>query len=119
MDYTIREHYAERAGHHFDLHLQTGLDAFESWAIPKGMPKPGERHLAIRTSEHTTEGAHTSGRIPEGYGKGITGIVDEGEYVLISGRDGNRFIRLLGPNYGGSYHLKHWTGNRWLIWREQ
>ena len=120
MEFVIRIHQADRAGLHYDFHLQmdpqTGV--FESWAIRKGLPNKDVQHLAIRTQDHTTEGAFTSGTITGGYGKGTTSVTDSGEYVLLSRSPGRRKIRLLGNVYRGDYSLYHtpnYGKNTWLI----
>ncbi|MBU1067130.1 3'-phosphoesterase [Patescibacteria group bacterium] len=114
-EFVIRIHHAERAGLHYDLHLNG-----ESWAIPKGMPsKPGIKHLAIATAYHSPEQARFEGTIPKGqYGAGTTEIVDEGEYILINQTPSSMFFQLHGDMYTGNYYLRHWKGSHWLLWHQ-
>jgi len=119
MNFIVRLHEAERAGPHYDLHLQVDEDVYFSWAIPKGIPARASegQHLAIRTQDHSTECAHTEGIIAQGYGKGTTQVIDEGEYIPIS--DGKvKEFRLLGNIFQGTYLLIHWEGNKWLMRRK-
>lgn len=113
-EFVIRLHHAERAGTHQDLHLDG-----ESWAVPKGVPtRINVRVLAIRTAYHSPEQARFIGRIEEGYGKGTSEVIDDGEYVMISESDNHRYFNLLGNEYRGGYYLRHWKGNYWLLWRK-
>lgn len=117
MEFVLREHQADRAGHHFDFHLQTDprADIFESWAIRKGLPPTGVQHLAVKTYDHISETAFADGIIKSGYGKGTTHVVDSGEYLLLPSRSNARRVRLLGSIFRGDYTLYHWKGNQWLI----
>jgi bifunctional non-homologous end joining protein LigD len=118
MEFVVRLHEALRAGPHADFHLQTDEYVYDSWAVPKGVPtQPGVKRLAIKTADHTTEGAYTEGRIEEGYGKGVTWIEDEGEYRLTGRTPDFRKVQLMGLIYHGTYYMHHMDGNQWLIWK--
>lgn len=55
------------------------------YALPKGLPKTGERTLAIENEPHTVDGF--SGVIEEGYGKGVkTLLADETVVLKIKGK---------------------------------
>ena len=113
--FVIRLHHAKRAGTHHDLHLDG-----ESWAIPKLMPTQiNRRVLAIKTAHHTPEQARFSGTIPEGsYGAGESEVVDEGEMIIIDRKPGSIFFQLHGSMYTGNWYLRHWEGNKWLLWHK-
>ena len=112
-EFVIRLHRAKRAGTHMDLHLDG-----ESWAIPKLMPTQiNRRVLAIKTAFHSPEQARFEGTIEEGYGAGESEVVDEGECVFIDRKPGVVFFQLHGIYYAGNYYLRHWEGNKWLLWR--
>jgi len=113
--FVIRHHEALRAGTHHDLHLD-GL----SFAVPKGVPTTvGVRVLAIKTFYHSPEQARFEGTIAEGYGKGTTYILDEGELQVIEQRPDLIHFKLLGETYRGNYYLKHWRNNQWLLWKQR
>ena len=116
-EFVIHEHEAERAGLHHDLRLEVG-NVMESWAIPKGIPTTtGIRRLAIKVADHPIGYKNFEGRIEEGYGKGDVRIWDMGEYTLISGDEDSRFVNFRGDKVAGNYHIRHWEGNKWLIWK--
>jgi len=112
--FVIRRHEAKRAGLHWDLHLDG-----ESWAVPKGIPTQiNRRVLAIKTTHHTPKEAHFEGEIPAGqYGAGTSEVQDEGEMTMISSGPEHRFFQLRGELFEGNYYLRHWKGNKWLLWR--
>jgi len=117
-EFVVRRHHALRAGLHDDLHLGTN-GVFLSWAIPKLMPtRVNVRVLAIRTAEHSSEGARFTGTIPKGqYGAGETEVLDEGELVMISHSPNHYFFHIMGDLYRGYYYLRHWKDSKWLLWR--
>lgn len=55
VKYVIQEHFAKRAGRHYDLRIKYPFkNLAASWAIPKvHFPdNPGEKVLAVRTQDH-------------------------------------------------------------------
>ena len=62
---------------HLDLRLGTPELGLQSWAVPKGMPHPGEKRLAVPQPVHSYDYKNFEGEIPEGYGKGtvLPGLV--------------------------------------------
>ena len=114
--FIVRIHEAERAGLHFDLHLESSPDRYESFAVPKGLPKLNEgQRLAIKTTEHLETEASFEGIIASGYGKGETHIIDQGAYVPIDETVTRRLFNLQGNVFRGNYLMIHWTGNKWLL----
>jgi len=113
--FVIRLHHAKRAGIHHDLHLDG-----ESWAVPKLVPtQVNRRVLAIKTAYHTPSQARFEGTIPTGqYGAGESEVTDEGEMQVISSSPKYIFFKLMGDIYRGNYMLRHWEGNKWLLWRK-
>ena len=112
-EFVIRLHRAERAGTHHDLHLDG-----ESWAVPKGVPtRINIRVLAIKTAYHTPEQARFTGRIEKVYGRGVSEVVDDGLLTIISSSPTLVSFQLHGELYRGDYYLRHWKGNKWLLWR--
>ena len=113
-EFVIRQHRAERAGLHWDLHLNG-----ESFAVPKGIPlTTGTRVLAVRTSYHTPEQARFTGEIKEGYGKGVSEVIDEGKMITISESPKHKFFQLRGNTFRGNYYLRHWKDKNWLLWKK-
>lgn len=79
--FVIQKHISKRP--HFDFRIQINR-VLKSWAVPKGMPKNGERKLAILTEDHPLEYAKFEGTIPEGeYGAGKVLIWDRGYFENI------------------------------------
>jgi len=65
---------------HFDFRLESGR-VLISWVLPKGIPRFGEKHLAVMTEDHPLEYARFEGKIPEGeYGGGTVMVWDIGKY---------------------------------------
>lgn len=111
--FILQQHYAERAGPHQDLYLEDGVN-FRAYAIPKGIPTEREvKHLAIRVADHSPSGAMFEGVIESGYGKGTKEIIDEGTYR----QPAPNIIEFFGSQIVGKYYLRHWEGDKYLIWR--
>jgi len=67
----LQEHLAHKAGPHIDLRISDLLQGpAYSWAVPKNMPGPGEKRLAIRQPDHTRKYMDFVGMLPKGYGEG-------------------------------------------------
>jgi bifunctional non-homologous end joining protein LigD len=112
--FVIQQHHATRLHHDVRLEMMSEeTPVLVSWAVPKGLPRrKGERHLAIRTPDHSMEHATFSGSIPEGeYGGGEVRIFDRGEYEMIDRNDERITFRLAGERLAGVWHLVH-TGLR-------
>lgn len=115
--FVVQEHIAKRAGFHHDLRLQIDGE-MESWAVPKGVPTTvGIKRLAIKVADHPIDYANFEGEIEEGYGAGTVKIFDEGEYNLIEGGLEYRFVNFRGHRLVGNYYMRHWEGNKWLVWK--
>lgn len=112
--YMVHRHDAKKAGLHFDLRLeQDGV--LKSWAIPKGMPIHGGRHLAIQTTDHTMEYGKWEGTIKSGYGAGDVKIDTSGKYKTLSQSAKKWKFQVLTGKYIGTWNLVHWKGDKWLI----
>jgi len=113
--YAIQEHNAERAGRHYDFRIQVGKKAL-SWVIPKGLPKAGQKRLAITQPTHSAAYMNFSGEIKSGYGKGLVQVREAGP-IEIKRFDDNSIIFdiLTGPSKG-SYGMKKFKG-KWVVQR--
>lgn len=102
---------------HYDFRIEID-GVLKSWAIPKGVPESGERHLALETEDHPLEYADFEGEIPVGeYGAGQVEIFDKGVYHNIKKRnnktvpieqcfkDGRIELWLEGKRLHGAYAL--------------
>jgi len=124
MRFTIQDHHAHKAGHHWDLRLEIpdgnlavykekrdftktaepegNGESMASWAIPKHkLPEPGKRVMGIRTEDHPLSYQDFEGTIPDGeYGAGEMSLVANGDYELESynPEKGNWLINL--PGFG-------------------
>lgn len=70
-EFALQRHIADQAGEHHDLRLarsQQGPGL--SWALPKGIPNPGEKNLAIQQPDHDVKYFDFEGEIEDGYGSG-------------------------------------------------
>ena len=116
--FVIQEHFAERAGHHYDLRLEMDGVA-KSWALRYLPQRRGERRLAIQTDDHTLEYMDFEGVIPAGYGKGRVLIWDKGEYELLEREEGKIKFRLKGEKIRGDFVLIRFpkVKNGWLLIR--
>jgi Helicase conserved C-terminal domain/DNA polymerase Ligase (LigD)/SNF2-related domain len=82
LDYIIQHHKAERAGPHYDVRFGSPETGLLSWASRKGVPQPGEKHLAVQQPVHRHGYKDFEGEIPEGYGKGTVKKHTEGQILL-------------------------------------
>ncbi|MFD1722643.1 ATP-dependent DNA ligase [Amnibacterium endophyticum] len=98
--FVIQEHHASRL--HWDLRFERD-GVLVSWALPKGVPRPGERnHLAVHTEDHPLEYATFAGDIPEGeYGGGHVDIWDSGTYTAEKFRPDEVIATMRGGAGGG------------------
>jgi hypothetical protein len=82
VDFVLQEHHAHKAGPHFDLRLGTPELGLFSWAVRKGLPEPGEKHLAILQPLHEYSYKDFEGEISEGYGAGTVKLKQQGKVLI-------------------------------------
>ena len=81
LNYVDQEHAARRANLHHDIRF--GPDRLYSWAMRKGLPKPGEKHLAVQQSLHRGSWANFEGEIMSGnYGAGMVKKHEKGSVIV-------------------------------------
>jgi bifunctional non-homologous end joining protein LigD len=114
--FVIQEHHARRL--HYDLRLEKD-GVLKSWAVPKGIPEGGEKHLAVEVEDHPYEYASFEGEIPKGeYGAGTVKIWDKGHYEPKLWEKDKIEVTLNGQRLNGRYilvRLKNAGDKNWLL----
>jgi hypothetical protein len=82
LDYVAQLHDARRVGRHVDLRFGTPQSRMYSWALRKGLPEPGKKHLAVQQPLHEHGYSRFEGVIPRGYGAGTVRIQDAGKVLI-------------------------------------
>lgn len=106
-EFVIVKHEARRAGLHYDFRFRKPKSKmWDSFAVRKGVPKnPGEKVLAVKTTEHTEKEALLTGVLVSGYGAGKFTIEDKGPCEILKYSDRHISIKLNGSKFKGVYHL--------------
>ncbi len=116
----VQKHAATRL--HYDLRLERD-GVLVSWAVPKGIPEPGDRRLAIKTEDHPLEYGGFEGTIPRGqYGAGSVEIWDRGFYVPVKWTDEKIELVIAGDRVKGRYELVRFEKageNEWLLFKKK
>lgn len=81
-DWIVQHHLAEKAGPHYDIRFGTPDTGLYSWAVRKGLPESGKKHLAVRQPIHSYDYQDFEGRIHKGYGKGDVKKIDQGKILI-------------------------------------
>jgi len=114
--FVIQDHFADKAGRHFDLRLENNEGTLSSWAIPKHkLPSGKAKLLAVKTEDHPISYNKFEGEIPNGYGKGHMKIYDSGNYEEIESKKDSIIFKLNGKKETGSYTLFNTDESQWLI----
>lgn len=113
-DYSLQFHEADKAGPHYDLRLSDGAIA-HSFAIRNGLPKTGQKHLAVRTEDHDPSYMNFSGVIEDGYGKGKVRVVESGKADVLKSTQDKISFNLYKGSQTEQYHLIRTSGDNWLI----
>lgn len=106
--FVVMKHEAFRAGTHYDLRFKMPKSKlWMSFAVRKGIPlKPGPKHLAVRTHDHSEKEALFTGKIEKGeYGGGKLTKWDSGPCTIIKFSPGHISIEFKGRKLKGIYHL--------------
>lgn len=92
LDWVVQRHEARRAGLHHDVRLGGKDTGLYSWAVRKGLPQPGQKHLAVQQPLHAHSYKGFEGEIPAGYGAGRVSKHDEGQVLVTrAGPEGIHF----------------------------
>jgi hypothetical protein len=113
--FSIQNHVAKKAGQHYDLRLILDGKAY-SWAARNLPAKSGDRTLAVRQPDHTSEYATWEGNIPEGYGAGNVRLFSSDKVeVTKSAPDHITFNVYKSTGDTEHYTLIHTGGDDWLF----
>jgi hypothetical protein len=83
LDWYVQHHKAYRAGPHYDVRFGTPQTGLFSWAVPRGLPEPGSKHLALQQPIHAHSYGSWEGEIPRGkYGGGTVTSEDVGKVLV-------------------------------------
>jgi hypothetical protein len=111
-------HNATKAGPHTDLRIGDPEQGLHSWAVPKGLPESGKKHLAVHQPIHEHSYGGWSGTIPEGeYGAGTVKSQIKGKALVTESGPGKlhfttahmkhpeRFTVVAPKSFGENNHL--------------
>jgi len=115
ITYVLHQHKADRAGEHYDLRFGTKEHGLVSWAVPKGLPKPGEKHLAVLQPLHSYDYKDFEGEIAEGYGKGQVGIADKGHVIITDISDNKIEFTIAHKRHPERFVLIKTKDKNWLL----
>lgn len=115
--FVIQNHYADKAGQHYDLRLENDEGAMSSWSLPKHkLPSGKEKLLAVKVEDHPISYNKFEGEIPKGeYGAGKVEIQDNGTYEEIEWTNKKIVFKFNGKKEKEIYNLIKTDGNKWLI----
>lgn len=115
----LQQHDARRAGRHYDLRLgDESTGQLLSWAVRKGLPAPGKRHLAVQQPVHEPSYAEFEGEIPSGYGAGTVRKAKQGRILITSATPQRIEFSTADERYPQRYVLfrpKNWKNRDWLL----
>jgi hypothetical protein len=115
LDWVVQHHLARRAGPHYDVRFGTPETGLYSWAARKGLPEPGQRHLAVQQPVHRHSYRNFEGSIPPGYGWGEVRKHDEGQVLVTRTGPGEVHFTTAHGRYPERYLLKQVEGKNWLL----
>jgi len=116
VDWVVQKHKAERAGTHFDVRFGTPDTGLYSWAVRKGLPQPGQKHLAVMQPIHSHDYKDFKGEISEGYGKGTVERHDLGQVLITKTTPDAIHFTTAHRRFPERYVLiKPKTGRNWLL----
>jgi hypothetical protein len=118
LSYVVQQHDAERAGRHYDVRIGNPELGLLSWAARKGVPAPGEKHLAVQQPVHRHEYGSFEGEIPEGYGKGTVKTHTRGQVLITKVTPESIHFTTAHQRHPERFTLarpKGWGGKNWLL----
>lgn len=122
MLFTIHKHDADKAGLHYDIRLQSPNDDNIVWSFvcKKEIPlKKNLKRLVIKQKNHNRQILNYSGKIDEGYGKGILTIWDSGNYTIVNKTRNSIELNFNGNKIKGIYYLVRYKNkNNYLFFKK-
>lgn len=117
LNYVVQVHRAERAGEHRDLRFGgEAAGGLHSWAVPKGIPEPGSRALAVRQPLHDPSYADFQGAIPKGeYGAGTVSTEDKGKVIVQEASPDIIRYTLAHRKYPEQFTMVRTKDGQWLL----
>ncbi len=105
--FIIVQHFAEKAGTHYDLRFEKPEgQLWDSFVIKKDIPLLiGKRILAVKTHDHNKKDAITVKPILSGYGKGSYKKFDGGYCTIEKYHPSHIVLNFTGSKIKGIYHL--------------
>lgn len=116
--------YHRATTNHYDFRFEDN-GVLVSFAVPKGLPKEGEKHLAVHVEDHPIDYISFEGTIPKGeYGAGTVEIFDKGYIEPINSfktglKNGKLKFFLFGKNNVGKYNLIKMDEKNWLFIKDK
>lgn len=112
--FLIHEHFAKRAGHHFDIRIEHN-GKLCSWAtryLPDLIDEKRKKILLIQQPDHELEWFDFEGEIEDSYGAGKVKIWDKGTVKKIKWTDKHLEISFKGTKLKGIFHLLQYAGSK-------
>jgi ribonucleoside-diphosphate reductase alpha chain len=108
-EFILIEHLAQKAGLHRDLRFRRpNSKLWNSFASKKDIPpSQGKRIILWKTTLHSREDALLTGRIEQGYGKGILTKIDGGNCIIKKYKDYHIIVDFHGKILNGIFHFFH------------
>jgi len=116
LRFVIHEHYAKKAGLHYDLRLESN-GVLKDWAFRKAPPEDvGVKRFGLAQEDHDLSWLDFEGEIREGYGAGTMKIWDKGFYEIVKSTDKFTILKFYGSRLKGEYMLMPFK-NGWLFFK--
>ena len=119
--FSVQNHWQKRNNRsHFDIRiLSPSKLKLWSWAFPKAkFPKPHERVLAIRTSDHKVSYIYFHGRLSNG---DKVDLFDKGDCYILKIQDNIKIFKFVGKKINGIFvFIKvHGSKDAWIVIRSK
>ena len=119
--FVIHEHYADRAGLHYDLRLEKD-NKLKSWAtrkLPEIINVQSRKIQLFPTPDHDMSWLKFTGTIKDGYGKGKTSIWDSGTFKIRKWTDKSIVLDFNGKRIQGVFIIIKTNQDNWLMFKKR